>query len=80
MIMDFSFTGVLYRLWNESGFMGLFADPRYFVMILIACVLLYFGIVKKYEPLLLVPIAFGVLLANIPMAGLMDDGGLFYYL
>lgn len=56
------------------------------VMIIIACVLLYLGIVKKYEPLLLVPIAFGVLLINIPENTLMaspdggEPGGLLYYI
>lgn len=56
-------------------------------MLVIGCVLLYLAIVKKYEPLLLLPIAFGVILANIPLAGLMDSpgadgtpGGLLYYL
>jgi oxaloacetate decarboxylase beta subunit len=42
------------------------------VMLLIGCILLYLAIVKKYEPLLLVPIAFGMILANLPGAGLMD--------
>ena len=66
------------------------------VMLGIACVLLYLAIVKQYEPLLLLPIAFGMLLANIPLGGLMDYpvyevgkdglpelkqlGGLLYYL
>ncbi len=56
------------------------------IMIIIACVLLYLGIAKKYEPLLLVPIGFGVLLVNIPIGGLMlpeigtEPGGLLYYL
>lgn len=55
-------------------------------MIGIAGVLIYLAIVKKYEPLLLLPIAFGVLLANLPMANLMapqsdgQAGGLLYYL
>lgn len=50
-------------------------------MIAISCVLLYLAIVKKYEPLLLLPIAFGMLLANLPFAGLANDGGgLFSYL
>ncbi|MBE7056059.1 MAG: sodium ion-translocating decarboxylase subunit beta [Ruminococcaceae bacterium] len=40
------------------------------VMIVVACVLLYLAIVKKYEPLLLLPIAFGMLLANLPLANL----------
>jgi carboxybiotin decarboxylase len=65
------------------------------VMMAVACVLLYLAIVKKFEPLLLVPIAFGVLLSNLPLAGMMSPpvldvqgslsrtvqpGGLLYYL
>ena len=42
------------------------------VMLLVGCILLYLAIVKKYEPLLLVPIAFGMILANLPGAGMMD--------
>ncbi|MGN0046993.1 MAG: sodium ion-translocating decarboxylase subunit beta [Eggerthellaceae bacterium] len=57
---------ILYRLWETSGFFTLFSDPRQIIMIIIACVLLYLGIGKKFEPLLLVGIAFGMLLANIP--------------
>lgn len=55
-------------------------------MIAVACLLLYLGIVKKYEPLLLVPISFGILLANLPLADLLlpetadGIGGLLYYL
>ncbi|HIS01158.1 MAG TPA: sodium ion-translocating decarboxylase subunit beta [Candidatus Excrementavichristensenella intestinipullorum] len=41
-------------------------------MICISCVLLYLAIVKKFEPLLLLPIAFGMLLANLPLAGMMN--------
>jgi len=43
------------------------------IMIAISCVLLYLAIVKKFEPLLLLPIAFGMLLANMPIAGLMNN-------
>lgn len=57
------------------------------VMIGIGCVLLYLAIVRKYEPLLLLPIAFGVILTNLPLADLMappaedgSPGGLLYYL
>lgn len=45
---------------------NLIADPSYLIMYAIAFVLLYLGIVKHYEPLLLIPIAFGVLIANFP--------------
>ncbi|HQN20323.1 MAG TPA: sodium ion-translocating decarboxylase subunit beta, partial [Syntrophobacteraceae bacterium] len=45
-------------------------------MLAAGCGLLYLGIQKKYEPLLLVPIGFGAILVNIPLAGLMEEGGL----
>ncbi|OOB79088.1 MAG: glutaconyl-CoA decarboxylase subunit beta [Epulopiscium sp. Nuni2H_MBin003] len=62
----------------ESGFMRL--NFGYIVMIVIACVLLYLAIAKGFEPLLLVPIAFGILLVNLPGIGIKDEGGLMYYL
>lgn len=46
------------------------------IMIVMGCVLLYLGIKKQYEPLLLVPIGFGAVLVNIPLSGLMQEGGL----
>jgi len=51
-----------------------------FIMIIIACFLMYLAIVKKYEPLLLVPISFGMLLANIPVANLMTEGKFLYWI
>ncbi|MBE6128396.1 MAG: sodium ion-translocating decarboxylase subunit beta [Erysipelotrichaceae bacterium] len=69
---------ILGKIFSESGFAGLLEDPRYLVMIIVAFVLLYLGIHKKYEPLLMVPIAFGVLLANLPRTGITD--GLIHYL
>ena len=56
----------LSNLWQTSGFFMLLDDWRQIVMIVIACVLLYLGLVKKFEPLLLVGIAFGMLLTNLP--------------
>ena len=56
------------------------------IMIIIACIFLYLAIKKGYEPYLLIPIAFGILLVNLPLAGLMtpptesEPGGLIYYL
>jgi carboxybiotin decarboxylase len=79
-----SFTDTLRRLWEDSGFVGL--TLPHLIMIAIACVLVYLAIVRKFEPLLLLPIAFGMLLANLPFAGLMAEpidgmpGGLLYYL
>ena len=64
------FLGTLSNLWETSGFYMLGSDWRQLVMILVACVLLYLGIVKKFEPLLLVGIAFGALLTNLPGGGL----------
>ena len=61
---------ILSNLWFDSGFSNLFTDWRSLVMIVVACGLLYLGIVKKFEPLLLVGIAFGTLLTNLPGAGL----------
>ena len=69
-------TQILSGIWEDSGFSLLFTQEggwKYAVMILVAVVFLYLAIVKKFEPLLLVPIAFGILLANMPGAGLMDD-------
>ena len=69
---------ILLNLWNKSGFAALsmgFMDGGWqnLVMIAIACGLLYLGIVKKFEPLLMVGIAFGCLLTNLPMGGLYHD-------
>ena len=56
------------------------------ILIIIACIFLYLAIKKGYEPYLLIPIAFGILLVNLPLAGLMtppadsESGGLLYYL
>ena len=58
-------TEVLLNLWAQSGFSLLFTDPRQVIMILIALLLMYLGLVKKFEPLLLVGIAFGMLLTNL---------------
>jgi sodium ion-translocating decarboxylase beta subunit len=57
---------VLQRLYEMTAFGELFSQPLTIAMLLLALFLLYLGIKKKYEPLLLVPIAFGVLLANFP--------------
>lgn len=67
------FTEVLSALFGGSGFAALPTDWRQVIMIAVACLLLYLGIGKKFEPLLLVPIAFGMLLANLPLTGLMNE-------
>ncbi len=69
--MEF-FVEVLGKIFGGSGFAALPSDWRQVVMIAIACLLLYLGIGKGYEPLLMVPIAFGMLLANLPLTGLFN--------
>jgi len=78
-------TDALSNLLESTGFVAL--NWQYLVMIAISLVLIYLAIVKKFEPLLLLPIAFGMLLANLPLTGLMsgpaadgEAGGLLYYL
>ena len=63
----------LLKLCQDSGIYALFSDPKPLIMIAIACVLLYLAVVKKYEPLLLMPIAFGMLLTNLPIAGMYNQ-------
>ena len=86
---------ILYNFWQSTGINQLFQLtvelggiklPGELIMIIIACILLYLGIHKDYEPYLLIPIAFGMLLVNLPLADLMAHpkdgvvGGLLYYL
>ena len=63
-IFKSTFTGLI----DSSGFMGL--DIRNIIMILLSFVLFYLAIKKQYEPLLMLPIAFGMLLTNLPFTGL----------
>ena len=71
---------VLVRTYEESGFAAIV--PQQAAMIFISFLLLYLAIEKKFEPLLLLPIAFGMFLSNLPLAGLMydatADGGIWY--
>ena len=64
---------IIEALWEFFLSMG-FASMTWQqgVMIVVSCVLIYLALVKGFEPLLLLPIAFGMLLANLPLAGLMD--------
>ena len=75
---------VLKNLWSSSGFSAM--TWQQLLMIGISCFLIYLAIAKEFEPLLLMPIAFGMLLANLPLANIMgtphgeEAGGLLYYL
>ena len=61
---------ILNKLYEMTAFGAIFGNPGYVVMLLIGCLLLYLGIKKQYEPLLLIPIGFGVILANLPSGGM----------
>jgi carboxybiotin decarboxylase len=61
---------IFQKIIEMTSYNELINQPSYLIMIFIACFLLYLGIVKKYEPLLLVPIGFGVLISNIPGSNL----------
>src|SRR5690606_37265506 len=58
---------VLQQLYEMTAIGNIIASPQILIMFALGFILLYLGIVKKYEPLLLVPIAFGVILANFPL-------------
>ena len=79
--MEFSFGASATKIIATTGFSYLEAGD--ILMILVACIMLYLAIWKKFEPLLLLPIGFGCLLANIPMSTMAntDAGGLlnFFY-
>ena len=68
-----NFFNVLAELLEASGFAAL--TWQNIAMILVSFVLFYLAIVKKFEPLLLLPISFGMFLVNLPLAGLMNEGG-----
>ena len=71
---DFSVGSTIMGLVNDSGIYDIIkGNWKSAVMILISFVLLYLAIVKQFEPLLLMPIAFGMLLTNLPLAGIMDE-------
>ena len=64
------------QIWVESGLYQMTGGEA--IMLLVCLALLYLGIVRKFEPLLLVTIGFGGLLSNIPGAGIAEPGGLLY--
>lgn len=83
-----SLSEILVSLWESSGFIGMQWES--WVMLVVACGLLYLAIAKQFEPLLLLPIAFGMFLINIPGsrevlfatpdASIGEKGGLLYFL
>jgi len=75
-LLNTPFFQAIVDLWKDSGIARLcnFEDGGWknLIMIVIACALLYLAIKKQFEPLLLLPIAFGMLLVNLPLGGVMD--------
>ena len=74
---DINIVSGIKKIAQSTGFAQ--GEWRQYVMIAVACVLLYLAIVKEFEPLLLLPIAFGMLLANLPAAGLMNHASYTFY-
>jgi len=68
----------LISLWHSTGLYNFSAGQVF--MMLIGFLLLFLAIKKGFEPLLLLPIGFGAILSNIPVAGIAEEGGLLYYL
>jgi len=68
----------LYLLWESTGLYNFTASQA--TMMAVGFVLLFLAIKKGFEPLLLLPIGFGAVLSNIPVAGMTEEGGLLYYL
>lgn len=75
--MDTLFIPLMEQLLHQTGLLDI--TPGNIVMIITGMVLLYLGIVKKYEPFLLVGIGFSCIVANIPGSTLTKEGGLFWY-
>ncbi|MGN0953633.1 sodium ion-translocating decarboxylase subunit beta [Dialister sp.] len=75
--MDSLFLSLLADLFHQTGLADL--TPGNVIMVAAGLVLLYLGIVKKYEPYLLVGIGFACIVANVPDSTLTSEGGLFWY-
>lgn len=76
------------KFLGETGFANLFAQEggyKYLIMIAVGCFFLYLAIKHKFEPMLLVPIGFGIIIGNIPMVdghaiGIYEEGSVLNYL
>ncbi len=76
---------LLISFLTNTGYYFISQDYRYVIMILVGLLFLFLGIAKKYEPLLLVPIAFGIVVGNIPFfkgfgLGIYEENSVFHYL
>ncbi len=70
METDFAFSAIMETLWQSTGIAN--ATWGNLIMIVVAFILLFLAIAKKFEPLLLLPIAFGMFMANLPASGIMS--------
>ncbi|OUU75187.1 MAG: glutaconyl-CoA decarboxylase subunit beta [Methylococcaceae bacterium TMED69] len=68
---------LMHELWLGSG-LAMLTLPT-FIMLLVSCLLIYLAVAKSFEPLILLPIGFGGLLANIPGSQIAAEGGLLYF-
>ncbi len=78
-----SFSKLIDILWKTTGINAFISDSSnlgMLLMIFVGFVLLYLAVKKGFEPLLLIPIATGCILSNIPFAGVNEDGGILYYI
>ncbi|MDJ0887962.1 MAG: sodium ion-translocating decarboxylase subunit beta, partial [Desulfobacterales bacterium] len=76
---------LLISFLTNTGYFFISQDYRYVIMILVGLLFLFLGIAKRYEPLLLVPIAFGIVVGNIPFfkgfgLGIYEENSVFHYL
>jgi oxaloacetate decarboxylase beta subunit len=71
--MDLNITESILRLLSETGFANIAIGNV--AMLAVGCLLIILAIMKNYEPLLLIPIGFGAIMANLPGSGVMEDGG-----
>jgi len=67
----------LYKLWMSTGLANF--ESGQVIMMLVGCGLLYLAIARSFEPLLLLPMGFGAILTNIPVAGFTEVGGFLHY-
>lgn len=68
----------IYRIWQDTGLYNFQSGQA--IMMAVGLLLIFLAIKKGFEPLLLLPIGFGAVLSNIPVAGIAEDGGLLYFL
>ena len=69
---DLNISQSISDFWDSTGFALMATNWKYLVMLIVGCLLLYLAIVKQFEPLLLLPISFGMILSNLPEAGMFN--------